>query len=345
MKRILFAIMALAAAVACTEESLPKDPVVRSDIGCLVVTVSGTDYTAVPVMGADKTLTDSLLLSVTIPSATATVKSISLADASASVSIAEGQEISFVGDVCPIEYTGRDGTRTYLLVMSYNPPPFMYIVRSGDRDASGDRYWLDTGKAPRIVSMTYDSAFEGYVDLSSNNWDNLCLVQSDQSVYYDVAEGFTANQTYGTLTLQAKTPQGDGHFSSSGPWGNWTTTAGNTSIVSPGIWKINFDADTKDLVMLETQWAVSGSAVAATSALTYDSAAKVWSAVLPLSQGSLRFTTIPVNPSDPVVEYGGESGGRVSSRGTDLTVDEPGTYEVTLDLDNGGQYTYSLVRQ
>lgn len=338
--------MTLAAAVACTEESLPKDPVVRSAFGSLVVTVSGADYIAVPVMGDDKKLTDTLLLSVTIPSGTATVKSISLADASASVSIAEGQEITFVSDVFSIDYTDRDGVRTtYLLVMSYNPPPFMYLVKSGDRDESGGRYWLDTERAPRIVSWTYSSAFEGYVDLSSTNWDNLCLVQSDQSVYYDVAGGFTANQTYGTLTLQPKTPQGDGHFSSSGPWGNWTATAGNTSIVSPGIWKVNFDTDTRELVMLETQWAVSGSAVPGTSALIYDPATKVWSATMSLSHGSLRFTTIPVNPSDPVVEYGVESGGGVSSQGTDFAVDEPGTYVVTLDLGGGGQYSYSIVRQ
>lgn len=337
--------MTLAAAISCAEESLPQNPVVKSAFGSLVVTVQGTDYVAVPVMGADRVLTDSLLLSVRIPSETATIRSISLTDASASVNIAEGQEIVFVNDVFHIEYTDRNGTRACPLVMSYNPPPFMYVVKSGDKDADGNRYWLDTQTAPHIVSRTYDSSYEGYVDLSSNNWNNLCLVQSDQSAYYDVNGGFMANQTYGALTLQAETPQGGGFFSSLGPWGNWTATANNPAIVSPGYWKVNFNTETLELVMLETQWAVSGSAVTATSALTYDSSAKIWSATLSLSAGSFRFTTIPVNAGDPVVEYGAGSGDKVSSQGADFAVQESGTYTVTLDLSNGGQYTYSIVKQ
>ncbi len=343
MKRIIILLSLLAVFVGCVNESLPENAVIQSKIGSLIMTVNNEDFTATPTLDEKKQLTDILTLSVKTPSNQATIKKLSLTDPSAKVDIKEGDVVEFENDVFTFHYSDSEGEKDYSVTMSYNPPPFLYLVKSSDRDAERVRYYLDVNKNPHIVSGTYDANYEGFVDLTTTNWDNICLVKQDQSLYYDVAAGFGSTQTYGKLTLEEKIPQGDGHFPCEGPWGNWTTNGGNESIISPGYWRISFNMDSMELTMLETQWAIKGSAISDVTMMTYDKEEKVWKLTCNLSAGSLKFVTIPISPDDPTLEYGSSANGnsRVQEGGNAIDV-VAGEYEIVLDLNSAPNYTYSI---
>lgn len=342
MKKIIILLSLLLTIAGCVKNTFPENPVLKSKIGSLIVNVSGEEYTAVPYVNEARELTDTLMLSVKIPSEKATVTALSLPCPGATLDVAVGDVITFVDDVCTLNYSDSECTKKYYLVMSYNPPPFLYLVKSSDRDEQRVRYYLDVNKNPHIVSRNYNETYEAFVDLTSTNWDNICLVKSDQTAYYDVAAGFTSNQTFGSLVLSEKEPQGDGHYPCEGPWGNWTTNAGNESIVSTGCWFIRFNMDSKELTMLETQWAISGTAVAGgQQMLTYDTEDKVWKLACHLSEGSFKFVTIPVNPSDPTLEYGVTSNGKLIEGGSQIQVLD-GDMEIELNLNDAANLTYSV---
>ena len=217
--------------------------------------MNGTDYVATPLLQEDGLLSKTLLVAVNQPSTTAIVKQIDVSDPSATVNINVGDVITFRNNQFALEWTKGTQAETFLLEMSYNPPPVMYLVMSGEK---GDYYGLNTETAQTIASITYNNLFEGYIDLTNTSWNNIGLVQSDQSAYFDVSAGLGGGQSYGTLAMVEKSSPGTGYYPCDGPWGDWTTTGGNVSIVSPGIWKVNFDLTTRQIVLLETQWAVTG---------------------------------------------------------------------------------------
>lgn len=343
MKRIFIILTLALAVVGCARESWPDNPVIKSKIGSLIMTVRGEDYTAIPVLNEKKELTDTMLLSVKLPSNQATVKTIKFSEPTGTADIKEGDVVDFVNDMFTFHYSDSYGSKDFVVVMSYNPPPFYYLVKSSDRDDQRVRYYLDVNVNPHVASGNYDHNFEGYVDLTATNWDNICLVNSDQTAYYDVAGGFAAKQSYGTLTLVENTPQGDGHYPCNGPWGEWTTDGGNEKIVSPGYWRVSFNSETLDLTMLETQWAVTGSAVSETTAMIFYPEDKVWKLTCTLKAGNVKFVTIPVTATDPVLEYGADpsSTGSVKEGGNAINV-EAGEYEIILDLHEAANYVYSI---
>ena len=327
--------------LSCSDDSYPENPTLVSPVSGLILEVNGTDYVAIPQLQEDGSLSPVLLLAVNQPSVTATVKQIDIADPSASVNIKAGDVITFKNNQFTLEWTKGTQKENYLVEMSYNPPPVMYMVMSGE---PGNYYGLNTETAQTIASITYDHLFEGYVDLTNTNWNNIGFVASGQSVYYDVSTGLASWQSYGTLTMVEKTSPGTGYFPCDGPWGDWTTTAGNSSIVSPGIWKINFNLTTREMTLLETQWAVTGTAAGGIKAMTYHPDTRKWSLTADLSAGKLKFATIPVNTSDPTVTYGASDGiSKLAENGTDITVDEAGTYRIELDLSTPF-YDYSITK-
>ena len=75
----------------------------------------------------------------------------------------------------------------------------------------GDYYGLNTETAQTIASITYNNLFEGYIDLTNTSWNNIGLVQSDQSAYFDVSAGLGGGQSYGTLAMVEKSSPGTGY--------------------------------------------------------------------------------------------------------------------------------------
>lgn len=343
MKRnITFILVALCVVtmglISCNEDSLPENSTLVSPISALVLEVNGADYVAVPQLEEDGSVSNTLLLAVNQPSVTAVVKQISVSESSASVNVSVGDVITFKDNRFELAWKSGEQTETFIVEMSYNPPPVMYLVMTGNG------YSLNTETAQTIASITYNHLYEGYIDLTNENWSNIGLVQFNQSAYYDVAAGLGGGQSYGSFTMTEKPSPGAGSFSPEGPWGNWTTNGGNASIVSPGIWKINFNVTTRELTLLETQWAITGTAAGTTKAMTYDSETRKWTLTTELTAGQLKFTTIPVAVSDPTVTYGVSDGFvRLSETGTDISIDEAGTYRVELDLSTPF-YDYSITK-
>jgi hypothetical protein len=332
---------------SCGNDDLPENPTLKSPISALIITVNGEDYTATPQLLPDGAFNDTLLLSVKQPNVTGTVKHFKLYD-NATANISEGDAVTFINNVLTVNVYNGNESRAYYVEMRFNPPPFLYLVKSSDRDENGARYYLNTATAQKIVSGTYNHLYEGYIDLTGTNWDNIGLVQSDLSAYFDYNGGWGSGRSSGSFVFTSKQANGTGFFPCDGPWADWKWKGANTEIVSPGVWKFNFDAATNTLDLTEIQWAITGSAAVSIQALTYSSATKIWTLTMNLSSGSLQFTTIPVTVGDPTVTVGESSSstvtGRLSSGGNDITISSAGNYTIEMDLSNPPYYAYRIVK-
>lgn len=328
---------------SCSDDDYPANATIVSPISALVLSVEGIDYVAVPRLAEDGSLDHTLTIEVRKESAKAVVKSVHLADTGMSIDIAAGDEVSFENNRLALSLTRGSETESYFVEMVYNPPPFMYFIKTGDRGPEGEKYYINPESSQKIASVDYNDKYEGYIDLTATNWDNIGLVESGLSNYYDYNGGLSGVQSSASYVMVKKQSSGGHTFPCDGPWGNWTTTNGNTAIISPGIWKINFDAATRTMSLLETQWAVTGPAINASEAMTYASDTRKWSLTTDLSAGTLKFTTIPVNEGDPVITYGASEGiSRLSEKGKDIEIAVAGNYTITLDLSQSPYYDYTI---
>ncbi len=329
---------------ACADHHLPSDPVRTMPVKALVIEVNGEDYTAVPSLTDDGAFASVLDLAVKIPSVNAKVTTIALADGY-SCPIAAGDLVTFSDDyLLPLELTRGNATETYTVRMSFNPPPFFYFVKSSDSDSEGARYFIDLENPVKIASGTYDRYYEGEVDLTASNWDNVGLVTEDLSTILNLAAGPWPAVSFYSWIPEQKAAKGDGYFPSDGPWNDWLATNGNPDIVSPGVWRVNYDSASNVVDMTMTQWAVSGSAVAKLTPMRYDASTKSWSLTAKLNQGSFIFETIPVAFGDPRFNLGLRTGilGQLGSEGDAIEVGTAGEYRITLTLSNSPYYTFSL---
>lgn len=343
----LFALLAVLISVAsCSNDDYPENATIVSPISSLILSVEGIDYVAVPKLTEEKTVDHTLSIDVKKVGTKAVVKSIVLAATGMSINVAEGDEVSFVDNKLSLTLTKGSVSDTYFVEMVYNPPPFMYFTKTSDYGPEGEKYYIDAEKSQRIASVNYNDKFEGYIDLTATNWDNIGLVESGLNSYYDFNGGLTGTQSSGSFVMVKKESAGGKAFPCDGPWGNWTTTNGNAEIVSPGVWKINFDAATSTMTLLETQWAITGSATSALKAMTYSSSTRKWSLDTDLSAGSLKFTTIAVCEGDPVVTYGASEGlSKLSEAGEDIEIGSAGNYSIVLDLGNPPYYDYTITKK
>lgn len=320
---------------SCSDDSYPENPTLVAPISGMKLEVGGADYVVTPQLLEDGSLSNTYLLTVKSPSATAVVKQLDLSDPSASVNIKVGDVITFTDNKFTIEWKKAAQIENLFLEMSF-PPEVMYLVRSRDG------YALDKGTAQTIVSVANNGLFEGYVDLTDANWDNIGWVQGDESVYFDVAGGLNT-ETYGSFAMTSKPSPGTGYYPSDGPWGDWSNVDNkNETMFCSGIWKVNFNAATKVMTVLETQWSVTGTAVADVKNMSYSAATRKWSLTTELSAGKLKFTTVPMHPSDPIVTYGTSDGqSKLSETGADIVITEAGTYQIELDLSTSS-YNYTI---
>lgn len=205
----------LVGGVSCSSEELPANPTIVSPVSSLVLSVEGMDYVAVPRLKEDKTLDNVLTLEVRKASTKAVVKSIVLADASAEANVAVGDEVTFTGNRWELVLKRGMETGSYFVEMVYNEPPFMYFVKTGDYGPEGERYYVNPDKSQKIASINYDTKFEGYIDLTGTNWDNIGLVASDLSSYYDFSGG--ADGSSCSFEMVKKESAGGNVFACDGP--------------------------------------------------------------------------------------------------------------------------------
>lgn len=331
---------------SCDENELPSDPVLTMPIGALCMEVSGEEYTAVPALDENAAFTGDLTLAVKVPSGVAKITSISLRHGY-TCDLKVGDEVHFTDNCLDIPvYSAGNSVDTYTVVMQFNPPPFFYFVKTSDRDEQGDGYFLNEATQARIASANYDNYYEGEVDMTATNWDNVALVSQDLSTIYNVAAGpWPALSNY-SWTAETKAAPGNGYFKSDGPWNDWLVTNGNEAIVSPGVWRVNFDSSTNVVDMTMTQWAVGGNAIDGLRPMVYDSVTRSWSVDATLRSGSLHFETIPVTFGDPrfYLGYKPDILGQLAADGKDISV-EAGEYVISLTLSNPPYYTFSITKK
>lgn len=346
IKYYLFILGVILSINACQKESLPLNPVLNPTITGLVLTVNGLDYIAVPQIDANGHFTSEYILAVRIPSNKAVVKQISFAEEGITANIKAGDEVIFIDNELNVVVSKNSGQEHFSITMSFNPPPFMYLIKTSDTDSKGNRYFLNEEKADRIASGTYNNHFEGYVDLTRTNWDNIGLVLSDKTFFYDFDGGWWQGETSGAFDMTKEKAGTSGFFPTKGPWANWILINDNPKITSPGVWKINFDTETNIMSMVEVQWSIIGSSAPNNPLLNYYPDEKVWKASLNLNAGSFKFATIPVSFGDPTVTYGkSESISPLASDGEEIKITESGSYEVILNLNNPPYYNYQLTKK
>lgn len=346
--KALLACLLVALFTSC-EDDLPKNPTIVSPISALEMTVNGIDYTAVPKLLDSGALNDTLFLTVRIPNTTATVKAVHF-DKGFTGNIKPGDVVTFDKDVFPISLNKGGDSYTYVIKMDYKEPPILYFVKSSDRDTDGNKYYLDKNKSQRLASLNSDNKYEGFIDLTETNWDNIGLVASDLKSTYEYDGGWWPAKSSGSFTMVKKSASGtSNYFPSAGPWGDWLWTNDNPKIVSPGVWRFDFNVSSGELIMTETQWAVSGTAIGASTAMVYSTNKKEWSVTANLNVGTLRFVTIPVVDGDPTLSYGelGSSTvtGYIESQGKDIEIKEAGNYTISIDLSKPPYYSYSIIKK
>ncbi len=321
--------------LSCKQEGLPSNPVVQYPLKTLILTVAGSDYVATPVVEDDDSR-DTMTVSLPEINDRATVKTLILADPTSTVNIKEGDQLLFVDDLYKVVVTSPGGTETVcILKLLYPPPPepdpeFMYLIMKGTSGGALADGKVHPDDSPKLWAPAFDGKFECYADLTGYAWDNIGVANADQTKGYghDHSAGLGTSFTVATTEV---TPDG-GVFPIPGPWGNWS-----------GMWKVNFDTATNELSMLQTVWAIKGTATGeAVKTMTYDADSKKWVITATLSADTFMFTTVPVNTGDAVVTYGGASG-KISATGNAITVPEAGDYDIRLDLNDPLAYTYSIV--
>ncbi|SOD11574.1 hypothetical protein [Pedobacter xixiisoli] len=321
MKKIHNYLMAigLLLATACEKRELPENPTIVSPINALVLNVNGIDYTATPFL-KDGALADTLKLNVQRPSATAVVKRISLTNNS-KADIESGASLLFTNNVAAINITNAQGAvKKHFLKMIFTPPPIMYVP------LSNESYTVRPATTQTIASGNYDTKFEGYIEFKAS-WAGFYLVtNATPAVRYGINAGFDSGTTH---TLQVTT--------SAAPWGDWGTN---------GYWKFNYNADTRELTLLKTDWALSGSATGnEVKNMTYAPATKTWFLTATLAAGTFKFNSL----NTPAIVYGdtvsGTNSGTLTSGGNPINIATAGTYTITLSLSKPPYYAYTIVKQ
>ncbi len=327
MKKTLIAALALCLGMmSCKKDELPGNPVVDTPVPNFVVTINGTDYTVAPKGNDNGTLNDTMYVTA-VRADKATVKTFELKDPAAAASIKAGDALFFEWDVFPFTI----GEHRYYLKLNYSKttPDVAYVVQESEN------FYVDLTASPKLASILNDYKFEGYADLSGEGTGKIGIANSFRDRYYGTSTGFTGSPSYGTFALQGGVAASDGKCPSPGPASaDWN--------IGKGYWKMNYNALTGQLEMLNTVWAIDGTATGGSATnMAYDGEVWIIDEIL-LEEGEFNFTTVPVTAGDPVIVYLQSTGTSLSEEGVDIAVSKAGTYEVKLDLRDPGKYKYTL---
>ena len=347
MKKYIFTLACmLLALLSCQKESWPEDPYVHFPIKSLVVTLDAAsdEITAKPKVNADGSLNDTLALPTFKDWASATIKTLILADDGMTASIAEGDKVAF-DENDSYKFTVNDGTSEtqYVLWLDYprEPEPlpetdgYKWLVIKGSSGGALADGTVHDDASPMLnrteAANTQCNTYEAYVDLTGYSGDAIGLADADKSAGYHYAEGASSSASYfeGELTEIAFA---EGVLPVTGPTAAWD-----------GVYKLNFNGADNTFSALKTVWTVNGTATGNTPQyLTWDSENKVFTLTMELTAGIFRFVTEPVDPSDPRVVYGQGAGlNGLSTSGESIQVASDGEYTITLDL-MSTPYKYTL---
>ncbi|MFH0760074.1 MAG: RagB/SusD family nutrient uptake outer membrane protein [Bacteroidota bacterium] len=184
-----------------------------------------------------------------------------------------------------------------------------------------------------------------YVPGSHQGWDPsntstvLASVNSDGKY-----EGYLNFADAGTQFKFCEGPNWDNNYGDDGADGTLDRNGANIVAADAGYYKINVDLNALTYTFLKTDWGVIGSATEggwdSDQNMTYDPATGLWSAVLDLAVGDIKFRA----NDGWDLNYGDDGvNGSLEQNGANIAIGTAGTYTVTLKL-GVPDYTYTIVR-
>jgi len=200
-----------------------------------------------------------------------------------------------------------------------------------------------------VVSPVYVPKKTGYpviyVPGSHQGWDPsntstvLASVNSDGKY-----EGYLYFAEAGTQFKFCEGPNWDNNYGDDGTDGTLDRNGANIVAADAGYYKINVDLPALTYTILKTDWGIIGSATAggwdSDQNMTYDPATGLWSALLDLAVGDIKFRA----NDGWDINYGDDGvNGSLEQNGANIAIGEAGTYTVTLKL-GAPDYTYTITR-
>jgi len=155
-------------------------------------------------------------------------------------------------------------------------------------------------------------------------------------------EGYLYFKDDNTEFKFCETPNWDKNWGDTGADGKLEGGGDNIKAATAGYYKINVDINALTYTMMKTDWGLIGSATAggwdSDQNLTMDAATNLWSAILELKAGEIKFRA-----NDGWDLNYGDDGANASldGGGANIVIASAGKYKVTLNL-NQVPYTYSL---
>jgi hypothetical protein len=176
--------------------------------------------------------------------------------------------------------------------------------------------WDPAKTSTVIASAKADGKYEGY------------LYFADAGAQFKFADG----------------PSWDVNYGDDGANGTLDRNGANIVAKDAGYYKINVDLPALTYTYLKTDWGIIGSATAngwdADQNMTFDPATGIWTAVLDLKVGEMKFRA----NDGWDLNYGDDgANGTLEQNGANIPITEGGTYTITLKL-GVPDYTYTVVR-
>lgn len=210
-------------------------------------------------------------------------------------------------------------------------------------DEVGDEVYSDSISltvTPYYVPKVYNYLYlpGGYEGWSFDNagLDSIASVKNDGTY-----EGYM----YLTGATEFKITKGKGWDVNYGDGGSGTLTSGggNIAVSEGGYYRLTADLNQLKYTMTKTTWSISGSALSGDAAMTYSASTGTWSVTATLGTGTFYFRA---NGADAITLSDVSNNGTLASGTTGaITVDAAGTYTITMNISNPGNYTYSLKAQ
>ena len=211
-------------------------------------------------------------------------------------------------------------------------------------DTVGDEVYSDSVSltvtpyyVPKVYTYLYlPGGYEGW-DFANAGLDSVASVKNDGTY-----EGYI--HLTGATEFKITTAKGWDVNYGDGGGGSLQSNGGNIAVAAGGYYRLAVDIHQLKFSLTNTTWSVYGSATgSADAAMTYNASTGTWSVTTMLSAGTFYFRA---NGADAISLSDVSANGTLASGSAGaITIDAGGTYTITMNLSNPGNYTYSLTAQ
>lgn len=214
--------------------------------------------------------------------------------------------------------TSAERMNTVSAIQGLSVKPYFVVIVYPAIYVPGSHQGWAPDKAPKLVSVKDDKRFEGYVYFP------------DETTEFKFTNAPNWNE---------------GDYGSGGP--GKLGTSGNLTQKGSGYYLLKADLNNSTWSSLKTIWGVLGSATKGgwdkDQDLTYDPKSGAWTAEVVLTQGEVKFRA----NDDWTLAYGDGNADGVPDTldNGNIKVDAAGTYMISLNLSNAGNYTYSITKK